>query len=210
MKKTAGLFVIDGYEVTDNILDVARSQGRALIRVNFRANSELTNEEKSLLDTIANEGEREVVKADLIRLKAERFTQLVTLNDLGITPVAYPTDTALQSAWDYFTPAQSLLAAKPKMQICTAYTASIVELLTGTPFCEGVDESGKPIPITGVTNSEGRVYATHSRVYFGLHSDENEALQTLRNGLLRNIAEDPTCLGVNDTEKAAIMRKLNV
>lgn len=206
MKTEKGLFVVTSFEVTDNVLNAARTSKRPLVRVNLSFGGAVSDEEKALLNGLPAE-EQAAIVADLQRLKATRYTQLVTLDDVGVPYTPAPAGDA--SLWEYYTPAVAAVLAAKKHYICTAYTASIPELLEGTPMAYGVGKDGQPVQITGVKDAEtGRIYATHSRVYFGLHSDEATALQTLRNGLIRDISEGDSILGANDTETEAFARKL--
>ena len=206
MKVEKGLFSVTSFEVTENVLNAARTSKRPLVRVNLAFGGAISDEERTLLQGLPTD-EQAAIIADLQRLKSSRYTQLVTLDDVGVPYTPAPAGDA--SAWVYYTPTVAAALAEKKHYVCTVYTASIPELLAGTPMEFGVSETGAPVQITGVKDGEtGRVYATHSRVYFGLHADEQTALQTLRNGLLRDISEGDSKLGANDAESAAFARKL--
>lgn len=212
LTKRQSVFPISGYEVTPNTLAAARTSGRALIRMLMRMGDELSPAEVQAIDAIPNldTASKEAMKTRLKNQKSQVISQLVTADDLGVTAPAAPTDPNLLATWEYFTPElQVQLNALPKWQLATAYTCSIVDLLKGTPFAEGVDEEGKPVIITGVTDSETqKVYSTHTRVYFGFNDDAETAFNTLRNNLLRDIGDGSTLAGANDKEREALVRKL--
>lgn len=208
-----GLFSVDVWECPQALLDNARATARALVRLVLRVGGEISPEELAMInsDTNATDEEKTALIEDTKRLKSRPVSQLVRLEDVGITNYPKPplnaTGAADTTNWVYLdAPTLAALNAKKRF-IASVFTASISDLLKGTQFESGVGEHGEIVPITGVTSND-RVYATHNRVYFGLTDDAETAYNTLRNGLLRDVSEGTSELGANDTERAAIVRKM--
>jgi len=207
-----GVMNVVGYEVSEAILDAARNSGRPLIRLTLRVGDEVSEEEKAaIMSAPLSDAEKTTLLADLARLKGQPISQLVTLDDLGITAYTKaPTEPTQLASWNYFDAGvQAILASKPKIMLVTVFFVSIPDLLVGAAYAEGVTEDGKPVKVTGVENADtGRVYSTLNRVYFGFNSDYTTAYQTIKNGLLRDVADGTITLGANDAEKQAVIRKL--
>lgn len=207
------------YEVTENIVNVARETGRALVRQNVDVDGELTPDELTEIDELYKdepESAKEAYKTNLKKQKGTHYTQLLTADEIGVN-IPVPTDAAALAQWDYFTPNKALFDALPtKKGLCSVFSEDIATLLADTPFAKGIDEKGQPVAITGVqaVGADGtieRVYYTRYRVVSGwsLPQDYDKTMhQALVNGLLRDISNGDAIVGATKKEKDAYLRQL--
>lgn len=197
MKKTAEnyrseLANIVAVEMDENLLAANLEHQRADIRIRFRFLADAESEES--FEGI-DESLLEIAKKVATN---NEFTYLLDLKRVGENVDYDDDDTATEELEKLFKKYQKKFEGKN--MFFTVYRFSVASLLEGTPYAVSIDDNGNEKPITQVRNDNGRTYASFNTTYILRHDDIDAAFASVKNQLLKRLADTRYYVGATDAE----------